>query len=99
MGSDFTNFPDGCHGSVPLEARNCSSFHDLPRHHIACSQPIYGAGSTDGHWVMKGKSGCHSTQHEPTRPNDGDVLRGRAFGPLYPSITPSRPASSLLRPC
>jgi len=24
MGSDFTNFPDGCHGLVPLETAICS---------------------------------------------------------------------------
>jgi hypothetical protein len=24
MGSDFTNFPDGCHGPVPLETAICS---------------------------------------------------------------------------
>jgi len=36
MGSDFANFHAGCHGPVPLETRNCPSFLDLPRHHIAC---------------------------------------------------------------
>jgi len=24
MGSDFTNFPNGCHGLVPLETAICS---------------------------------------------------------------------------
>ena len=24
MGSDFTNFPDGCHGPVPLETAICT---------------------------------------------------------------------------
>jgi len=52
MGSDFTNFPAGCHGPVPLETVICSE--DAAIHLMVSSRPFVGEPSSYGDTSTRG---------------------------------------------